>query len=629
MADVVISYSRLDAKFIETVVHRLANLGISTWWDRHLEGGESWRTRIENEFDQASVVLVVWSANSIKSRFVLDEAAIAVQRGVLLPVKLNSCNLPIGFGSIHTLEADNEGDLLENIISSIRGRMGNIASAARDAPPQVSDDLAGVPDDDQNPDGVVGILATNFLALKQALDSCNRSIASFPKVARFHVQRARILNLLGQREQALKSLNRAAELGSGIALIQLKNLHRAGRWLKGSFPDAPKELFYTLGARQYFSVRVRSDDPRILFNLSQVSDDTKERIDLLGRAASLGHVEAMTELASILKFQDGNPHYDPRRALSLFLKAAEAGDYYAWDSAARICHYRKDSAVFNPSQAVELYVKFAEEFYLHFKRSGAETESNEAWTVAGNAAVEFDLGPNRAEELYLNGIRQGEAWASEKLVSLYEKYPDIANGDVSKRIVELYEGLAAKGDSGAARSLSRLYLEGSLVTKDINRARRWLEFAVNRDDVSAVSEFAYALKRGAFGSPEMAKAIDMYRRLALHPERLKTSGAWYELAKLVDKEAGYDRQNACIYLLNSLISDEPLAAEVRLELAMRSNFSGWSAATRAGVQNILRHEGYFAGTIDGDWGEDTRLALSLFIDTRTGGKLLEYEKSTK
>ena len=44
-------------------------------------------------------VLVIWTSNSVKSSHVIDEASRA---SVLIPVKLDDVDIPLGFGSIHT-----------------------------------------------------------------------------------------------------------------------------------------------------------------------------------------------------------------------------------------------------------------------------------------------------------------------------------------------------------------------------------------------------------------------------------------------------------------------------------------------------------------------------------------------
>ena len=102
MADVFISYAREDRAFAQLLAHELAAAGFSVWWDRELNVGQDFDAVIEQELDQASCVIVCWSKNSRKSRYVRDEARRADKRNVLALVQIDRAELPPGFGILHT-----------------------------------------------------------------------------------------------------------------------------------------------------------------------------------------------------------------------------------------------------------------------------------------------------------------------------------------------------------------------------------------------------------------------------------------------------------------------------------------------------------------------------------------------
>ncbi len=104
MADVFISYSRDDRGRVEKMAHGLEAKGYHVWWDPHIRTGAEFRAEIARELDEARAVIVVWSANSVTSRFVCDEADVGAQREVLVPVLLDFVDIPLGFRQIQTAD---------------------------------------------------------------------------------------------------------------------------------------------------------------------------------------------------------------------------------------------------------------------------------------------------------------------------------------------------------------------------------------------------------------------------------------------------------------------------------------------------------------------------------------------
>lgn len=105
-SDVFLSYARQDRPTAQFMAQALERCGYSVWWDRDLLGGQDFEREIGRELAAARVVVVLWSAASVRSDWVRDEAATARDRGVLVPVQLDDTSPPMGFRSLHTIPFD-------------------------------------------------------------------------------------------------------------------------------------------------------------------------------------------------------------------------------------------------------------------------------------------------------------------------------------------------------------------------------------------------------------------------------------------------------------------------------------------------------------------------------------------
>lgn len=116
---VFLSYSRADRARVTKLADALKAAGIGVWWDTAIEGGASFSADIERELEAADVVLVVWSATSVKSTWVLDEAGHGRDRGRLVPVQLDATLPPLGFRQFQAID-----------LSAWKGRAGDARFAA-------------------------------------------------------------------------------------------------------------------------------------------------------------------------------------------------------------------------------------------------------------------------------------------------------------------------------------------------------------------------------------------------------------------------------------------------------------------------------------------------------------------
>lgn len=135
MARIFLSYARED----EPVAQRLAAAlsgDHDVWWDRKLSGGSVYHRAIEEALDRSDRVLVLWSAHSVLSSWVRDEAEAGRDSGKYLPATIDGTPPPIGFRQFHTLDLSawtaGGGD---GALAALGQAIDGQTPAAREAPP--------------------------------------------------------------------------------------------------------------------------------------------------------------------------------------------------------------------------------------------------------------------------------------------------------------------------------------------------------------------------------------------------------------------------------------------------------------------------------------------------------------
>jgi adenylate cyclase len=124
VARIFLSYARDDSDAAKQLASYIGEAGHEVWWDRHLHGGSRFAAEIDRALKNAEAVVVLWSAASIESAWVQDEAAEGRDSGRLVPVSFGSAKPPLGFRQFQTIDLggwdgagrpDSIGDLLEAI----------------------------------------------------------------------------------------------------------------------------------------------------------------------------------------------------------------------------------------------------------------------------------------------------------------------------------------------------------------------------------------------------------------------------------------------------------------------------------------------------------------------------------
>jgi hypothetical protein len=132
MSDIFISYARADKERAELLAHAFSQKGWSVWWDREIPPGKSFDEVIENALKSARCVIVLWSKDSVSSRWVKTEAAEGASRGILVPALIDNVQIPLEFKRIEAADlSDWHGDSphieFDQLVRTVAGIVGGNA----------------------------------------------------------------------------------------------------------------------------------------------------------------------------------------------------------------------------------------------------------------------------------------------------------------------------------------------------------------------------------------------------------------------------------------------------------------------------------------------------------------------
>jgi tetratricopeptide (TPR) repeat protein len=104
MAKLFLSYSRKEARKAQYLTEWLEREGHEVWRDEDdISGGASFSSEIEKALEESDAVLVLWSAASVQSAWVRDEAGFARDSGKLIPFSLDGTEAPLGFRQFQSI----------------------------------------------------------------------------------------------------------------------------------------------------------------------------------------------------------------------------------------------------------------------------------------------------------------------------------------------------------------------------------------------------------------------------------------------------------------------------------------------------------------------------------------------
>src|SRR5262249_55855248 len=97
MADIFISYKSERRKAAAHLSKIFERYGYTVWYDYSLVKGQDFAAQIDAKIREAKGVIVLWCTMSVSSEWVLDEAALGLKLGKLVPAKIEPCELRVDF----------------------------------------------------------------------------------------------------------------------------------------------------------------------------------------------------------------------------------------------------------------------------------------------------------------------------------------------------------------------------------------------------------------------------------------------------------------------------------------------------------------------------------------------------
>lgn len=224
MVDLFISYAREDTETARMIAERAKEFGFTVWWDRKMAAGADLHAVIEGQIRGAKRVIVIWSKNSVKSRWVRDEAELATRDDKLIPICIDDSEPPIGFRVYNVYHINQWDTDFKRILGALSPRVQyftatHLAASINADHGQINDLLKGL-----RPETIAA--TTKFLEReprgKTRRSSAMRTIAATPTLfggmkraaPAVHTGRAPNMTHLGSSGFSSQGGHRPAEIGT-------------------------------------------------------------------------------------------------------------------------------------------------------------------------------------------------------------------------------------------------------------------------------------------------------------------------------------------------------------------------------------------------------------------------------
>jgi adenylate cyclase len=131
MSDVFISYARSTASQAMAIGDALRALGYSVWRDEDLPSHRAYSDVIEEQLASAKAVVVVWSAEAVKSQWVRSEADRARADDKLVQLSVDGVRLPMPFDQVQCADLRGwTGDVGHAAWAKVVASVADVAGAA-------------------------------------------------------------------------------------------------------------------------------------------------------------------------------------------------------------------------------------------------------------------------------------------------------------------------------------------------------------------------------------------------------------------------------------------------------------------------------------------------------------------
>lgn len=143
---IFISYNREDQHRARSITDALEAEGLKVWWDTNLRAGESYDEVTEKHLREAGAVVVLWSKQSVNSKWVRAEATVGERFSKLVPAMIEDCERPLRFELVQTADltrwhGDRGDPNWRNFVQAVKSAVGHQHVEA--APPSNTQAPAG------------------------------------------------------------------------------------------------------------------------------------------------------------------------------------------------------------------------------------------------------------------------------------------------------------------------------------------------------------------------------------------------------------------------------------------------------------------------------------------------------
>jgi hypothetical protein len=139
MAKLFLSYSRKDEAKARRSAEWLEREGHDVWRDQDdIGGGASFSAEIEKALKDCDAVLVLWSAESIRSAWVRDEAGYGRDEGKLIPLSVDGTEPPLGFRQFQSIDVSKWRSGAPHEADRIRQAIARVTDVPQPAPARQS-----------------------------------------------------------------------------------------------------------------------------------------------------------------------------------------------------------------------------------------------------------------------------------------------------------------------------------------------------------------------------------------------------------------------------------------------------------------------------------------------------------
>ena len=335
MSDVFISYARSTEAVAHRVAEALRAMGYGVWRDDELPAHRAYGDVIEERLAAAKAVVVVWSAEAVKSEWVRSEANRAREDHKLVQLNIDGAALPMPFDQIQCANLVGWGGDLDapgwrKVAASVADLTGakSVGTAAAAAPPPIPSkpsiavmpfaNLSSDPEQDYFADGMMDEIVTALTRCKSIFVIGSGSTLSFKGKP---VGAQEVARQLGVRYVLEGSVRRAANRVR-IAVKLIDAADGAQIWAD-RFDDSLEDVFalqdkVALSIAGVIEPAVRDAEIR---RASKRPTDNMGSYDLYLRALPLFRTFRRSEMSRALDLLDRATDLDPSFAIALALAA--------------------------------------------------------------------------------------------------------------------------------------------------------------------------------------------------------------------------------------------------------------------------------------------------------------------